>query len=72
MDRWVDGIWQETDHRSVNAGEARREWALHAHDVLEEVARRYGRSIAYADLAAEVQRRAASTPWFWKVALLSR
>lgn len=39
------------------AGEATREWALHGHDILEEVAPRYGRSITFADLAHEVQRR---------------
>jgi hypothetical protein len=53
----TQGIWQATDHRPVTAQEARREWALVAHDILEEVARRYGRSVAYADLAGEVQRR---------------
>lgn len=41
----------------MTAGEATREWALHAHDILEEIAPRYGRSIAFADVAHEVQRR---------------
>lgn len=53
----MQGIWQATDHRPISAQEAHREWALVAHDILEEVARRYGRSVAYADLAGEVQRR---------------
>lgn len=53
----TQGIWQETDHRPITAQEAHREWALVAHDILEEVARRYGRSVAYADLGGEVQRR---------------
>lgn len=53
----TQGIWQTIDHRSITPHEARREWALHAHDVLEEVARRYGRSVTHGDLAAEVQRR---------------
>lgn len=54
----AQGIWQTTDHRPVSATEAQREWALRAHEVLEEVAGRYGRTVAYADLATEVQRRA--------------
>lgn len=51
------GIWQEIDHRPVPAAEAGREWTLRASEVLAEVAGRYGRSIEYADLAGEVQRR---------------
>lgn len=51
------GIWRELDRTPVTAGEATREWALHAHDILEEIAPRYGRSIAFADVAHEVQRR---------------
>lgn len=51
-------IWQATDHRPVTAAEAHREWALRAHEVLAEVAGRYGRSIGYSDLGGEVQRRA--------------
>lgn len=53
----TQGIWQATDHRPITAQEARREWALVAHDILEEVARRYGRTVAYADIGGEVQRR---------------
>lgn len=51
------GIWQSTDHRLVTEAEAGREWTLRAYEVLAEVAGRYGRSIEYADLAGEVQRR---------------
>jgi hypothetical protein len=53
----TQGIWQLTDHHPVTAQEARREWALVAHDILEEVAKRYGRSVQYSDLAQEMQRR---------------
>lgn len=53
----AQGIWQATDHRPVTAAEATREWALRAYEVLAEVAARYGRSVAYDDLAGEVQRR---------------
>lgn len=41
----------------MSAAEADREWTLRATEILVEVAGRYGRSIAYADLGAEVQRR---------------
>ncbi|WP_179251273.1 hypothetical protein [Enemella evansiae] len=51
------GIWRELDRTPVTAGEATREWALNAHDILEEIAPRYGRSIAFTDVAHEVQRR---------------
>lgn len=53
----AQGIWQESDHRPVTAAEATREWTLRAQEVLAEVAGRWGRSIEYADVAAEVQRR---------------
>lgn len=53
----MTGIWQETDHRPVTASEATLEWTLRAHEILVEVAGRWNRSIAYDDLAAEVQRR---------------
>lgn len=53
----MTGIWQDSDHRPVTPAEADQEWTLRAHEVLVEVAGRWNRSIAYADLAAEVQRR---------------
>ncbi|MDO5499488.1 MAG: hypothetical protein Q4F67_07390, partial [Propionibacteriaceae bacterium] len=53
----AQGIWQDTDHRPVNATEAHREWTLRATEILVEIAGRYGRSINYGDLAGEVQRR---------------
>lgn len=53
----AQGIWQSIDHSPVTAAEADREWTLRATEILVEVASRYGRSIAYADLGAEVQRR---------------
>ncbi|WP_094362528.1 hypothetical protein [Enemella dayhoffiae] len=50
-------IWRDLDQTPITAREATREWALMAHDILEEIAPRYGRSIAFDDLAHEVQRR---------------
>lgn len=71
----AQGIWQETDHRPVTAAEASREWTLRAYEVLAEVAGRYGRSIEYADLASEVQRRSGimtDMPWsLWLDAVLT-
>lgn len=54
----AQGIWQAVDRSPVNAAEAHREWTLRATEILTEVAGRFGRSIEYADLGAEVQRRA--------------
>lgn len=53
----AQGIWQSIDRSPVTAAEADREWTLRATEILTEVASRYGRSIEYADLGAEVQRR---------------
>lgn len=53
----AQGIWQSIDHSPVTAAEADREWTLRATEILSEVASRYGRSIEYADLGTEVQRR---------------
>lgn len=65
----AQGIWQQSDHRPVTAADAHREWTLRATEILSEVAGRYGRSIGYADLAGEVQRRTGihtdMTPQSW-------
>lgn len=53
----MSSTWRELDHSSVSPTEAIREWALHGHDILEEIAPRFGRTIAREDLAHEVQRR---------------
>lgn len=53
----AQGIWQSIDHSPVTAAEADREWTLRATEILTEVATRYGRSIEYADLGSEIQRR---------------
>ncbi|MDO5682865.1 MAG: hypothetical protein Q4G46_08565 [Propionibacteriaceae bacterium] len=42
----------------MSVAEAEREWNLRATEILSEVAGRYGRTIEYGDLGAEVQRRA--------------
>ncbi|WP_432559374.1 hypothetical protein [Granulicoccus sp. GXG6511] len=41
----------------MSVADADREWTLRATEILTEVAGRYGRTIEYADLGAEVQRR---------------
>lgn len=53
----VPSIWQTSDHRPVSAAEAQLEWTLRATEILVEVAGRHGRSIEYADLGPEIQRR---------------
>ncbi len=54
-------VRRASDGEAVDALVARQEWAEAARSVLEEVAGRYGATIAYSDLAEAVQERAGIT-----------